>query len=189
MRKKLYHVSAIPNINVLQPRVSTHKKPYVYATAYPNFALFFGGKESFGDFDGMYGIKRKKPYFYECYEGALKRRFFGEVCYIYEVDPSNFKKGKTSFFGEEVCEEPVNVLNCEKIENVYEYLLKLNEKKKIRLHFFKDTKRYKETIEKHVFDRLVRFGVSEKKDGETYAFCKERFPSVVARLSSETVTK
>ena len=43
---KLYHVSKVPNLKVLEPRISTHGKEYVYATTNLEFALFFGGKES-----------------------------------------------------------------------------------------------------------------------------------------------
>ena len=70
--QKLYHVSDVPNLKILEPRVSTHGQPFVYATPYLEFALFFGSKKSKGDFDGMYGInKQGKPYFYEAYKNAF----------------------------------------------------------------------------------------------------------------------
>ena len=81
--QKLYHVSNVSNLKILKPRVSTHGQAFVYATPYLEFSLLFGSKKSNGDFDGIYGIKDAKAYFYEAYPGAFKRRFEGQSCYIY----------------------------------------------------------------------------------------------------------
>ena len=172
---RLYHVSKIPNLKILEPHLSTHKKPYVYATTNLEFALFFGGIESAGDFDGIYGWKDGTPFFYEAYEGALQRRFGETTCYIYEVDPTTFEKDKTSFKGEVVSEKPVNTINCEKIDNLYQYLLKLNDNGKIQLHFFEDTKEYKEMIDNHILDRISRFGIIKNKNSDIYKFCEKHF--------------
>lgn len=182
---KLYHVSTIPNLKVLEPRLSSHGKPYVYATTNLELALFFGGKESAGDFDGNYGTYNDIPFFYEAYKGALKRIFDGAVCYIYEVDPSTFMEGKTSFKSEVVSESPVKVLNCTKVENLYDYLIQLNSQSKVDLHFYEDTKEYKERIDKHISDRLIRFGILEDQDSGIYKFCEEHFPSIVKRLKDQ----
>lgn len=182
---KLYHVTTIPNLKVLEPRVSTHGKAYVYATTNLEFSLLFGGKESAGDFDGMYGINDSTPFFYEAYEGALKRRFDGATCYIYEVDPSTFKEGKTPFTGEVVSESPVTVLSCKKIENLFDYLSELNAQSKINLHFFESTKEHTEIINDHISDRIIRFGILENKDSKMYKFCKEHFPSIVRQLEKK----
>lgn len=185
---KLYHVSTIPDLKILEPHVSTHGKAYVYATSNLYFSLFFGGKESCGDFDGIYGLRldKNRPYFYEAYEGALERRFDGAVCYIYEVDPSTFMSGKTSFKGEVVSEKPVKILNCKKVENLYDFLLKLNKEGKIELHFFEDTEEYRKMIDDHVTDRIVRFGILNFKDSDLYKFCENHFPLIVRRLEAET---
>lgn len=179
----------MPNIKILEPRVSTHGKAYVYATTNLNFALLFGGNESFGDFDGMYGIENGTPYFYETYEGALKRRFDKAECYIYEVDPQTFCEGKTSFSGEVVSESPVKTLNCEKVYNLYDYLLNLDKEGKIDLHFFENSTEYIADVEDHISDRILRFGVLNNKDGRIYKFCKERFPSILKRLEEEKQNK
>lgn len=121
---KLYHVSTIPDLKVLQPRVSTHGKPYVYTTENLNFALFFGSRKSNGDFDGIYGIENGVPFFYEAFPGAFKHRFDDEFCYVYEVEPEGFKSGQTSFKGEVVSENPAKIINCDKIDNLYDFLMK-----------------------------------------------------------------
>lgn len=181
---KLYHVSTVPNLKVLEPRISTHGKPYVYATTNLEFALFFGGSESAGDFDGIYGIKNRIPFFYEAYIGALQRRFDGAKCYIYEVDTSTFEIDKTSFKGEAVSEKPVNVISCNEIDNLLQHLLKLNEKDKLQLHFFENTKEYKKMIDNHISDRIIRFGILDKKDSVVYKFCESHFPHLLEELNS-----
>ena len=181
---KLYHVSKTPNLKELKPRVSTHGKPYVYATDNVTFALLFGSNCSFGDFDGMYGINNETnvPYFYEAYEGAFKRRFNKQKCYIYEVDPSTFEEGKTSFSGEVVSEVPVKVLGCTKVDDLYSYLIDLGIESKIDIREYEDTDKYKEMIDIHIMDRLVRFNILNNKLSPVYLFCKMKFPSAIEKL-------
>ena len=82
--QNLYHVSNVPDLKILEPKVSNHGVAYVYATPQLEFALFFGSKISNGDFDGIIGLNNKNvPFFYEAYKGAFKRRFEGQSCYIY----------------------------------------------------------------------------------------------------------
>ena len=182
---KLYHVSKVPNIEVLQPKKSTHGVPYVYATSNLELALLFGSSKSYGDFDGSYGTIKGKPYFYEAYPNALKRRFKNEVCYIYEVDPTTFKRGKTSFGTEVVSEEPVKVLNCQKVDDLYTLLLSLIDEGKIEYKAYrKDDLEYVEMINAHIKNRLVNFKILQNKDSMTYKFCKEKFPSLVYELES-----
>lgn len=94
---KLYHISSVKGLKILQPKLSTHAVPYVYATSNLELGLLFGSSKSMGDFDGVYGTKNGKPFFYEAYPNALNRRFENEVCYIYEVDSSTFRKRKNFF--------------------------------------------------------------------------------------------
>lgn len=181
---KLYHVSTVPNLKVLEPHISTHGKSYVYATPNLEFSLFFGGIESARDFDGIYGIKKGMPFFYEAYTGALKRRFNGAKCYVYEVDPSSFEENKTSFKGEVVSEKPVKVINCKVVNNVYQYLLELNKNSKIQLHFFEDTEEYKKMIHDHIVDRIVKLNILDNKNCGTYRFCEQHFPDIIEELNN-----
>lgn len=182
---KLFHVSKTGNLKILEPHTSTHGKPYVYATPNLEFSLFFGSKKSWGDFDGIYGLNDGVPYFFEAYEGALKRRFGGQVCYVYEVDPTNFETGKTNFKGEVVSEKPVQVLSETKIENLYNHLLNLFEEGKINLHFFEHTKAYRKMIDNHISKRIIEFGALENKSRAIYKICQEKFPQIVETLEKE----
>lgn len=183
---KLYHISHIPDIKILQPRKSTHGVPYVYATSYLELGLLFGSSKSHGDFDGLYGIKNGKPFFYEAYPNALKRAFENEVCYIYEVDPTTFEEGKTSFRAEVVSEKPVKVLGCLKIDDLYSHLLSLINEGKIEYEQYKeDSVEYVEMMKGHIKDRLVRFGILENKESDLYKFCNEKFSNIINELESE----
>ena len=182
---KLYHVSKVLNIELLEPKKSTHGIPYVYATSNLELALLFGSSKSYGDFDGVYGTKNGKPYFYEAYPNAFKRRFENEVCYIYEVDSSTFEKGKTSFGAEVVSEKPVRVLSCEKVDDLYSLLLSLINEGKISYEPYNENcAEYIKMINAHIKDRLVNFRILQNKDSMTYKFCKEKFPSLVNELES-----
>ena len=181
--EKLYHVSNVPNLKVLQPYVSTHGKPYVYATKNLELALLFGSKKSKGDFDGIYGLNENgKPFFYEAYQGAFKRRFDKQDCFVYEVNPDSFKSNQTGFSGEVVSEKPVEVLNCKTINNLYQHLLNLVNEGKIIFKPFSQEKDYKNMIDQHIKNRLIKFDILSKKEHPIYKFCKEKFPDIINKL-------
>ncbi len=187
---KLYHISNIPDIKILQPRKSTHGIPYVYATSNLELGLLFGSSKSYGDFDGSYGTKNGKPYFYEAYPNALKRRFENEVCYIYEVDPSTFEKGKTSFRAEVVSEKPVKVLSCSKVDDLYSHLLSLIDEGRIEYKpYRKDDLEYVDMINEHIKDRIISFRILDNKDSRLYKLCNEKFPGIINELECKNEQK
>ena len=191
MKEKLYHVSHVADLKILKPRVSTHGKSYVYATKNLTVALLFGSEKAMGDLDGIYGggTERCKPFFYEAFPGAFKRRFEDTSCYIYEVDPTDFEEGKTSYSAEVVSEKPVKVLNCTKVDNLYEKLLELSKQGEIDLRFYdKDDPKYVEMIEQHLKDRIVRFGILEDKEAYRYKFCTWYYPHIIGELEEKVKT-
>lgn len=78
----LYHVSPAPGIKVLEPRVSTHGKAYVYAVDNLATGLLFGVHHD--DFDFMISTDPETdfPTCLECYPGALAH-MKGEVEYSF----------------------------------------------------------------------------------------------------------
>ena len=188
MKEKLYHVSHIADLTVLEPRVSTHGKGYVYATKNLVVALLFGSFKAMGDLDGMYGggSQNKTPYFYEAFPCAFKRRFEETSCYIYEVDPTDFEEGKTSYSAEVVSEKPVKVLKCIKVEDLHKTLLDLAKSGKLDLKFYnKSDEQYVKLIEEHLKDRIVRFGILEDKEAYQYKFCKSYYPHIIDELEGK----
>lgn len=190
-KEKLYHVSHVPDLTVLEPRVSTHGKGYVYATKNLPVALLFGSFKSMGDLDGMYGgggSNGQKPYFYEGFPGAFKRRFEDTSCYIYEVDPTDFQEGKTSYTAELVSEKPVKVLKSTKIDNLYEKLLDLSKEGELDLFFYdKDSPKYVELLRNHIKDRILSFGILEDKNKYHYKFCTYYYSDILEELEGPLI--
>lgn len=188
MEEKLYHVSHVPNLTLLQPKVSTHGKSYVYATKNLTVALLFGSNKSMGDLDGAYGggSDGVKPYFYEAFEGAFKRRFENVTCYIYEIDPTNFLENQTSYKSELVSSEPVKILSSTKVENLYDTLIGLSKVGKLDLRFYdKDNPEYVEFMKKHLKHRIKLFGILDNKDGIQYEFCQKHHSQILKELEEE----
>ena len=42
-KRKIYHVSKTPNLTILEPRICSHNKAYVYVSYHLETALLFGG--------------------------------------------------------------------------------------------------------------------------------------------------
>ena len=79
----VYHVSDTPGIKVLQPRVSTHKKAYVYAIDNLVTGLLFGVDKD--DFDFILSTDEEdRPLVYECYPDAFRLSYEGKGCSVYE---------------------------------------------------------------------------------------------------------
>ena len=190
MNNILYHVSPIGNLTTLSPRVSTHGKPYVYATKSLAVALLFGSDRSHGDFDGIYGggtANKPIPYFYEAYEGSFQRRFEGCSCYIYEVSADTFEEGLTSYKAEVISKVEVPVLKCTKVDDLYKKLLQLNEEGQFELKLYKkDNPKYVTMINDHIKDRLRYVWKDDIfKQTTLYAYCMEHYPLIMNQHEQE----
>ena len=164
----LYHVSSTPDIKVLEPRVSTHGKAYVYAIENPVTGLLFGVKQD--DFDFHISTNENGiPSCYECYPGALEAKYKNKSCTIYELPEDRFLRGKTSWSEELVCETEVPVQKATFILDLYIRLLEEEKQGKLCIHRFEDSIEYKQFISKHIVDRLIRF------DALQYAKTDKRF--------------
>lgn len=181
--EKLYHVSNIPNLKILEPHVSSHGKPYVYATKNLAVALLFGSSKSHGDFDGMYGGGyNEKPYFYEGFEGAFEERFKGESCYIYEVDPTTFRDGITSYPAEVVSEVAVKVLDCRKVDDLYENLQNLIRNGELDFKAYSNDKDYQKMMREHIKSRIELFEIDKNTHTTAYKFCKEKYKNILEEV-------
>ena len=168
----LYHVSATPGLNLLEPRISTHGKAYVYAVDNLVTGLLFGAKKD--DFDFMlYTNEEGIPVIYECYPNAFFSIYYEKRCSVYEVEEEGFLRGMTGWEPELVCEREVVVKREDRIENLYERLIYEELQGNLIANRFEDNQFYKKKISEHVVDRLIRFDLiehMEKEDerGRTY---------------------
>lgn len=154
----LYHVSNIRGLKVLEPRVSTHGKPYVYAINNMVTALLFGASKDDFDFlmdENELGI----PVVYECYPDAFEKIYSDKSCSVYGIDESGFMSGKTGWNPELVNENEVKVLYEINIDNLYEKLIEEENNGRLIINRFENLNEYKKIISNHIVDRLIRFEI------------------------------
>lgn len=152
----LYHVSPVPGLRRLEPRASTHGKPYVYAVQNLTAGLLFGARQDDFDFrvdTGEDGV----PTVYECYPGALRAVYGGARCSVYEVREEGFRQGMTGWSEEWVCERAVPVERETVVEDLLERLLREEAAGRLILRRYADTPEHRRLVSEHVVDRLIRF--------------------------------
>ena len=184
---RVFHASPVPNLKVLEPRVSTHGVPYVYGTEMFALTLLFGTSKSFRDLDGVYGIRidndngKVIPTFYEAYPGAFARRFKGESCYVYEVEPDTFVRGKTGWSAEVVSEVPVKVIGCTKIDNTYETLMQLEKEGQFIFKEYNNDPNVKEELLYNLYHW--------NKQSDAYKYFQENYPELIKEAEERNLQK
>ena len=154
----LYHISPKAGLKTLQPHVSTHKKPYVYAIENLVTGLLFGVRKD--DFDFIISTDENHvPTIWECYPDALIKRYQGNSCSVYEVEEEGFLRGMTSWSPELVCEREVPVVREIFIEDLYERLLEEERQGNLRICRYEFQEEYRKRIAAHVVDRIFRFEI------------------------------
>lgn len=151
MSKKVYHVSKIPNLAVIEPHICSHNKAYVYASYHLETALLFGG-HLWTDWDFIYKRNHEtgELTFSETYPGIFQKTFKGEKCSIYELEDSGFLEGQTNMWDEIVSPNPAKVIKEVKIDDLANEINLLERKNKIKIELYSKTEAYKEKINKHI---------------------------------------
>lgn len=158
----LYHVSPTPGLRLLTPRVSSHKKAYVYAIDDLVTGLLFGVRHD--DLDFMLWQEDGKPVVTECYPGAFAAVYQGKSCTMYQVEEEGFQRGITGWKPELVCETTVPVLRETAVEDLYQRLIEEATKGNLILRFYEDTPEYRAAVSDHIVDRLIRFDLLDSQD-------------------------
>lgn len=154
----VYHVSPTAGLKTLKPRVSTHKKAYVYAIDNMVTGMLFGAKHD--DFDFIISTdEHGTPTVYECYPDAFKKVYQGSSCSVYAVDAHSFQRGVTSWTPELVSEEEVEVIKEIAIDDLYARLLTEEQKGTLNLFRYEFSDPYRQKIASHIVDRLFRFEI------------------------------
>lgn len=153
----LYHVSPTSGITTLEPRTSTHGKPYVYAIENAVTGLLFGAPHD--DFDFCISTDDNgTPSIVECYPNAMESVFSGKSCSIYELPDADFMRGMTGWDVELVCEHDVSVIRETAVPDLYSRLL--DEEQRGALEIVRYSKDEEQFVISHILDRLVRFNVN-----------------------------
>ena len=154
----LYHVSPIAGLKILQPRVSTHGKAYVYAVENMVTGLLFGVRHD--DFDFIISNNDKgTPILYECYPDALKSVYQGKNCSVYYINDDGFQRNKTSWDVELVCENEVQVIDERIIDDLYNRLLDEEKHGNLIIHRYEYCPEYRKRISNQIVDRLIRWEI------------------------------
>lgn len=158
----LYHISPIAGLKILQPHVSSHKKAYVYAIEDAVVGMLFGAPKD--DFDFILSTDENgMSCVYECYPNAFQNVYEGKSCSVYEVSDEGFRRGMTSWSPELVSEDEVKVINEVVVEDLYQRLLKEEQRGSLKIHRYEHSDEYRRMISVHIVDRLIRFQVDLKQ--------------------------
>ncbi len=153
----VYHSSEVPGLKVLEPRPSTHKIPWVYATKdIATTAMYLG--DNF-DFICQTGFSKGKPYIWERFKGAFDLGYKNKKGSIYYLKPDTFKEGMTSFTPEVVSEVSVKVEKEIPINDVQEFLLNLEKEGKLRIFIFPSTPDGKPRDKEDIIDRGINWTI------------------------------
>ncbi len=156
----LYHASHVSGLRELNPRVSTHGIPCVYAIRSKLMAILFGAPKD--DFDLLIDAENGKAVLYECYPDAVKTVYSGKSCSLYTVEETGFQTGLTGWDEELVCPEPVTIVSEEIIDDIYKRLIKAVSEGLCEIHFFEQSEKYLSFLRDELQERVTAFGITEE---------------------------
>ena len=157
----LYHASARPGLEALEPHVSTHDCAYVYAIRGRITAACFGAPKD--DFDLLMDEENGIPCLYECYPDALEKIYGGKSCSLYSVSDNGFLGGQTGWDAELVCDHAVPVIREERIEDLYAFLTDAEEHGECVIHQYSEDEQYQAMLRDELGERIRDFGLTEEQ--------------------------
>lgn len=147
---------------MLQPRVSTHQKAYVYVVENLTTGLLFGAPHD--DLDFLIREEGNIPTLMECYPDAFRTKFAGKACSIYEVPEAGFLRNQTTWTAELVNESAVPVLREIAVPDLHSRLLQEETAGRLTIRRYQNTMDYKHAVAEHIVDRIIRFDLVYSKD-------------------------
>jgi hypothetical protein len=157
----LYHISKVSNLKIIEPRISTHKKPLVYAVKNLTTGLLFGAPKD--DFDFLISQQNGVTHLYECYPNAFIEKYSNKQCYIYELEESGFLENQTSWKVELVNPNSVKVINETKVLDLKARLEVEITNGNLVIHKYENSKKYKDFVEEQLTTRIFKFGILDKE--------------------------
>ncbi len=132
MDRFVYHSSNHQGLKELHPKSSNHKQKWVYATKDLAMSALFIGNYG-GDFTCFIDRDNKTglPIIVERFENAIEKRYKDIKGSIYILPSDSFLEDKTGWIEEVVADKTVKVIDEIIINDAMEYLLKLEEQKKL----------------------------------------------------------
>ena len=132
MKGIVYHGSIEDNLEILTPKMGTHRKKCVYATRNKCVALLFANRGN-KDLDTMIGTINRKLIVVERREGVLKE-LYDHKGYIYMLNHNTFSHYKYLWSKELISFEEVKINNKIEIPNILKKLESEEVKKHIKIY-------------------------------------------------------
>lgn len=179
----VYHSSATAGLRTIEPRVGTHRKPWVYATIDLGISAIFLAHEG-RDLSCASGLSNGEVYLYERWAGAFERRYGGKSGSIYELPGSQFERGRTSFSGEVTSDRAATVLSETRVADASKFILKLADSGRIRVLMHADRPSWIPADDGDLVEQVARIMRQNPKAG-SLQYAKRHLPHVVARVEAK----
>ena len=180
----LYHGSRTGEIDILEPRLADHDRPYIYLTTIDVVAAFYlcnAVERPYYWFP--YGFQKGRPdvpVYDEVYPNALQEVSDGVHGYIYNVNVDEkqvipFKNIPCARLGT----EPIKVSECLEVENAYELLLEYEKQGKLIIGRYRNKSEKELNWYYHAILSYIQTKEMYKTPDCSYAmFVKRKFPFV-----------
>jgi hypothetical protein len=186
----LYHGSNTANIQVLQPHLADHDRPYIYMSTLEVVAAFYMCNALERPYYWFpYGFDKETgvPVYHELYPNALKEVSDGVSGSIYIVDADEdsilpFKNIPVA----RLATQPVKVLKEIKVENAYDLFMQYVAEGKMKIGRFEDkTEKAIANWHSMVLAYIREKDMIKTPDCSYALFVKEKFPSVWRQYEKE----
>jgi hypothetical protein len=186
----LYHGSNTQNIDILQPNLADHDRPYVYMSTLEVVAAFYlcnAVQRPYYWFPYGFDKETGVPVYHEIYPDALKEVSDGVSGSIYmvecdEKDVLPFKNIPVA----RLATQPMKVLKEIKVENAYDLLMDYVAQGKMKIGRFEDkTEKAIANWHSMVLSYIKEKNMIETPDCSYALFVKEKFPTVWRQYEKE----
>lgn len=182
----VFHSGKISGLKLIEPHISSHGQPWVYATNYLGITAAYLGP--WFDFDFYQGVDNGMPVLAERYEGAFKKAFSGRKGSIYLLEKKLFLEGKTSFHAEVVTSAAVHPLDEIVIDDAAEFLRRLASEGKLKLYFYPDRPKYVSPDDSDLINKAADL-VLKLPNRPIYRKFVERHPNLQGRLDDAIMNR
>lgn len=156
-----YHASREAGLSILEPRVQTHSKAFVYAIRNRIIAVCFGAPKD--DFDLLMDEVDGIPHLYECYPHATEAVYRGRSCSLYAVSEGGFLSGATGWDAELVCESTVPVIQEGYIGDILSFLMSAVAQGTCVIHRYSEGRQYQSMLREGLGEGISRFGPNREE--------------------------
>lgn len=182
----VYHASAQSGLKRLEPRKSTHRQPWVYATVELAMSAVFLSSEG-GDLSCSTGLSNGEIYIYERWPGAFDARYKGRTGSIYELPGDTFEGGRTSFKAEVISEVEVPILREIEIEDTKSHLMSLRDNGQIRIFMNDERPSWIPDDDQDLVDRIVQWS-NGNQDSSSVRYAKKHLSHLIESIHKRFAT-